>query len=335
MKIYINMLLIMMLPILLLAEVDSSKRATVKQLFNINIVKVTKLKSANKKKYYGYIVANQASIYDISPRYSGYIERLYADTLYAKVKKGDRLALIYSPEVLQAKEDYINSLNFNSSRSSGAMRESSRLKLELLGIPKNEITNSKRSHYTTIFAPKSGWIFEKSINGGSSFRKGERLFQIINLDSVWVEAKIYQDDISLLDRMDTFDIQTTASNRSYRAKKLLLYPNLDPKDATATLRLEIDNSDGKLILGNYTTIAASTSRVDRVVIPRKAAIRKDGKWYAFLATEFEGEYDPVEIEIEPLDRDHYEVLSGLNEGEEIVDNALFMMDSDTQINGLY
>ena len=85
----------------------------------------------------------------------------------------------------------------------------------------------------------------------------------------------------------------------------------------------------------YAKVYASADAKSRLVIPRTAAIRKNGTWYAFLATEFKGEYEPIVIEIKPLDSKHYEIIKGLKEGDTLVNNALFMMDSDAQINGVY
>ena len=85
----------------------------------------------------------------------------------------------------------------------------------------------------------------------------------------------------------------------------------------------------------YIKANASSTNKSRLVIPRTAAIRKDSIWYAFLATEFKGEYEPVKIEVKPLDNKYFEVLKGLNTTDTIVNNALFMMDSDAQINGIY
>jgi Cu(I)/Ag(I) efflux system membrane fusion protein len=85
----------------------------------------------------------------------------------------------------------------------------------------------------------------------------------------------------------------------------------------------------------YAKLHATANTSSKLVIPRTAALRKDGKWYAFLATEFKGEYEPVKIELEPLDNVYFLVKKGLSDGESIVNNALFMMDSDAQINSIY
>ena len=85
--------------------------ATVEQLFSVQTVKVKEQKSVMSQKNYGYVVADESRVYDVVQRFSGYIITLYADKIYQKVKKGERLAKVYSPEVLQAKEDYLNALH--------------------------------------------------------------------------------------------------------------------------------------------------------------------------------------------------------------------------------
>ena len=330
---------VILLPLSLTADSNRTQRPTVTQLFSVKLVKVVKREAAKNRGYYGYVKAEDSRIVDITPRYGGFVEKLYADTRYRRVRKGDKLVEVYSPEVYQAKEDYLNSINFNARRSSPGMLKSARIKLELIGVPQSEIEaagkGEQSSRLTMITAPINGWIFEKHINAGSAFKSGSKLFEIVDLGKVWVEAKIYQQDIPLLDKLTRFSVKATGVDQTFSAKKLLLYPSLDPKEATATLRLEVDNPTGALKPGMYASIEASAKAEERLLIPRSAAIRKNGQWYAFLASEYEGEYEPVPIDIKPIDKSYYQVLSGLKEGDEVVDSALFMMDSDAQINGLY
>ncbi|OQX76147.1 MAG: cation transporter, partial [Epsilonproteobacteria bacterium 4484_65] len=212
-------------------------------------------------------------------------------------------------------------------------------KLRLLGVSKEEINyvrNVRRvNEFTTIYAPISGWIFQKNINQGSAFNPQKKLFQIINLDKVWLEAKLFQNELEGLKQLHNFNVKLKGLQKDFNATKSLLYPMLDPKVATATLRLDIDNSEGLLKPGMYAKVHASADSTSHLVIPRTAAMRKNGKWYAFISTEFKGEYEPVQIEVTPLDTSYFELISGLNEGDSVVNNALFMMDSDAQINGIY
>ena len=219
------------------------------------------------------------------------------------------------------------------------MVKSSRIKLELLNVCDKEIEDIEKyrrvDKLTTIFATSDGWIFEKNINEGSSFNSKNKLFQIVDLSSVWMEVKLYQNDLEKLESLKDFSVKIKGFKQTFEAKKELLYPMLNPKEATATLRLSIDNPYGILKPGMYATMHASAVTRSRLLIPRTAIIRKEGKWYAFLATEFKGEYEPIVLDLRPLNAQKYEVLSGLAEGESVVENALFMMDSDAQINSIY
>ncbi len=315
------------------------KKPIIEQLFNVRTIQVKSLNTAKEQINYGYIVAKDSSKVDVSTRFSGFVKKLYADTLYAKVDKGDPLVKVYAPEVYKAKEDYINSVNYNKKTSMPQMLKSAKIKLKLLGISEKEISSiaSKRNvdEFTTVHAPISGWIFEKNINEGSSFNSKKRLFQIVNLDTVWVEVKLFQDQLEMLNKLKEFKVKVKGIDKEFGAEKILLYPKIDPKEATLTLRLSVDNSAGLLQPGMYVKVHAKASTKTRIVIPRTAAIRKNGTWYSFLATEFKGEYEPIKIDLKPLDTKYYEVFKGLQIGDTLVENALFMMDSDAQINSIY
>ena len=324
------------------SESKKKKRAnkpTIEQLFNVRTVKVSKQNSTHKQVNYGYIVAEDALKTDVVAWFSGFVENLYADTLYKKVTKGEALAKVYSPEVYKAKQDYLNSINFDAKRPSPAMVRSAKIKLELLNVSTKEISHIKRTHqvekYTTLVAPASGWIFEKNINQGSSFGGGKKLFQIVELDRVWMEVKLYQNELEKINRLKDFTVRVKGIDKTFKARRPLLYPVLNPKEATATLRLELNNAQGILRPGMYAKVYATADKASHLVIPRTAAIRKNGNWYAFLSTQFKGEYEPVKIELKPLDNSSFELLSGLKDGDSIVNNALFMMDSDAQINSIY
>lgn len=328
-------ILILIIPSLIFAQ----KAEIIKQLFSIKTVVIGSMSGSKKHTNYGYIKADESRVFDIYARFSGFVTLLYADSIYKEVKKGEALAQIYSPEVYRAKEDYIHSLVFNSRQKSSQMVYSAKKKLALLGVSQREIReltkSRKASEFTTIYAPQSGFIFEKNINQGGSFDKRKKLFKIINLERVWVESKIFQNELEYMDSLEDFDISVAGVTHNYRATKSIIYPNINPKETTATLRLLVDNSDYKLKIGMYVKVLSSTQAKSSIVVPITATIRKDKKWYAFLATAFEGEYEPIEIEIEPLNSQYYRVKKGLKQGDRVVNNALFMMDSDAQINGIY
>lgn len=310
-----------------------SKEASVEQLFNVQTVQVKLNSHAKTTKSFGFVKADQSRIYDVSPRFGGFVEDLYANKIYKKVTKGQALVKVYSPEVLKAKDEYINSLRYSKNKS---MIHSSMTKLKLLNIPNNEIKSvSKNRTFTTIVSPASGYIFKKSINNNSAFSAKKVIFEIVNLDSVWVEVNIHQNQLNLLEGIDKFTLSTPALKQTFQAKSSGIYPMLDKKEESFTLRLEVNNPDTLLKPGMYMSVVMGQSAKDYLTLPSTAVIRKNGAFYAFVVGEYEGEYEPLQIEVEVLNPDTYIIKSGLNAGDAVVNNALFMMDSDAQINGLY
>ena len=317
--------------IALLITIPHAKEATVKQLFGVQTVKVKLLAHAKSIKSYGFVRVDDARVYDVSPRFGGYVEVLYADTLYKKVTKGEALAKVYSPEVLKAKDEYRNSVNYAKNRT---MIESSKTKLQLLNIPHAEI-DTKISNFTTIVSPADGYLFKKTLNNNSAFKAKSLLFKIVNLESVWVEVKIYQEQLALLENVESFTFSTAALKESFEATRGEIYPQLDEKEASFTLRVALKNPHAKLKPGMYMSVVMSQSKEKYLTLPATAVIRKNGAFYVFVVGEYEGEYEPLMVDVEVLNPDTYIIKSTLKEGDEVVNNALFMMDSDAQINALY
>ena len=93
-------ILLLSLPLLCLA-----KPTTVEQLFSVQTIQVKKEIRSERIKNYGYVKMDQTRIYDVAPRFGGYVVKLYANKIYQKVRKGDALAEVYSPEVFNAKDE--------------------------------------------------------------------------------------------------------------------------------------------------------------------------------------------------------------------------------------
>ncbi|MCD6259404.1 MAG: efflux RND transporter periplasmic adaptor subunit [Helicobacteraceae bacterium] len=306
-----------------------AQEASVTQLFNVQTTKVQKSVHAKNITSYGYIQADQARVYDVAPRYSGYVEVLYADTLYKTVSKGENLAKVYSPEVLKAKDEYRNTLNYSGSKAS--MLASAKAKLALLDVDHEE----KSDPFTFIKAPADGVIFVKNLNNRSAFNAKAKLFEIVNLEKVWAEIRIHQHQRALLEKMEHFTLRTPAYEQSFEASKELLYPKLDPKEESFTLRLSVENKEKLLSPGMYVTLTMQMQEQSYLSLPASAVIRKNGHHYVFMKGEYEGEYEPKAVDVEFLAPDLYNIKSGLSEGDEVVNNALFMIDSDAQVNSLY
>ncbi|MGB3961576.1 MAG: efflux RND transporter periplasmic adaptor subunit [Sulfurimonas sp.] len=325
--------------LVLLLPFAQAKEATVQQLFSVKLVKVAKVYDAKSVKGYGFVKEDESRIYEVAPRFGGFVETLYADKIYTKVKKGEALVKVYSPEVFKAKEEYRNTLNYAKIRQNDVMVESAKMRLELLDISPSEIqdaaTTPISSHFTTILSPADGYVFKKTLNNKAAFNAKNKLFEIVNLDKVWVELKVHQDQLEFLSKATNFKLTTPSYKQVFEAKKSDLYPQLDQKEESFTLRLEVQNKNHLLRPGMYMNVQILSDMSGYLTLPTSAVIRKNGKFFVFGLGEYEGEYMPKSVAVEVLNADTYIIKSGVSEGEEVVNNALFMMDSDAQINGLY
>lgn len=314
------------------------KPAPIIQQFNVTTIKVKRADAtANMGKNFGYIRADESQESIIALRFGGYVEKLRATETYQHISKGEVIAEVYSPEVLQAKDEYLSSLKYNAIRPNPGMVQSTKERLIYLNVPMSEITAIEKTgtvgSTTTVRSPVSGYIFEKKIDKGSAFSAMQPLFRIVKLDPIWLEMRFPPEQLEALQKVDSYEIRVTGFERPLYAKRGKIYPNTNPSESTLTMRLNLSNTSGKLFPGMYAAITPIVQSKAALIVPRTAVIRKKGKWFCFKKGEYEGEYEPVEVNVVPVGNDRYEIRSGLVEGDEVVANALFMIDSDAQING--
>jgi Cu(I)/Ag(I) efflux system membrane fusion protein len=325
-------LLLILLPLIIWA-----KEVTVEQLFNVQTIKVKSVSYTQSDQYFGYTQADENNIVNVVPRFSGYIDKLYIKANYEKVKKNQALMRVYSPEILQAKEEYLNAYEYNKKRTNKAMLAGAKEKLILLGVKQKELRQllkrGKTLFFTTIYAPISGVIYKKNIYHGDAFKAKEKLFTIINLKNLWVNMKFDQSKLNILNKYTNFYIDGLGIDGKIKAQKDRLIPEIKKDQTLLNLRLRFKNKN--LFPGMYVRILASSLKEKLLILPNTAIIRKNGLYYVFKTGEYEGEYEPSEVKVERLNSKEYKIISGLIEGEEVVNNALFMQDSDAQINGLY
>ena len=202
------------LPLALLAN-----EATVEQLFNVQTVGVKEEKVSKESKNFGFVKVDQSRSFDVSPRFGGYVVTLHADKIYKKVKKGEALATVYSPEVFKAKDEYLNTYRYTQKRANKGMLQSAKLKLELLGVSASEIkgilSTGRTSTNTTIYSPIDGYVFMKNISMGSAFNAKSKLFTIVNLDEVWVEAKLFEEERLSEEKTQSYEISFKGLKEMY------------------------------------------------------------------------------------------------------------------------
>ncbi|MCG3668268.1 efflux RND transporter periplasmic adaptor subunit [Aliarcobacter butzleri] len=319
--------------ILLLGSFINAEILDAKQLFNKKITKVKKEEILLSKSFYGITKIDESSTFDIVSRFDGYITNLNANKSYMTIKKGEPLYSIYSSEILSIQNELQISKELNQN-----IYQSTLLKLDNLDIPKKsqeKIKNGKlNNNGLVVTSPTNGILLQKNINNKSSVSKGTTLLQIASLDKIWFIASVYQEDLAFIKKDKQATIYIDGLNTSFNTKVDFIYPIFDDKNKTVDVRFILDNKELNLLPSMFGKVGIIDKEKQLLTLPKTAVLKKSDSFYVFKYVSND-EFKPVKIEAKRINSNKYEIISGLNENDEVIDNALFLLDSDALTNSLY
>lgn len=319
--------------ILLLGSFVNAEILDAKQLFNKKITKVKKEEILLSKSFYGITKIDESSTFDIVSRFDGYITNLNANKSYMTIKKGEPLYSIYSSDILSIQNELQISKELNQN-----IYQSTLLKLDNLDIPKEsqeKIKNGKlNNNGLVVTSPTNGILLQKNINNKSSVSKGTTLLQIASLDKIWFMASVYQEDLAFIKKDKQATIYIDGLNTSFNTKVDFIYPIFDDKSKTVDVRFILDNKELNLLPSMFGKVDIIDKQKQLLTLPKTAVLKKSDSFYVFKYVSND-EFKPVKIEAKRINSNKYEIISGLNENDEVIDNALFLLDSDALTNSLY
>ena len=296
---------------------------------------------------YGTVTYDETRIYTVNTKFNGWIEKLYVDFEGTKVRKGQRLFDIYSPELVSAQEEYLLALQQHNSLSNssypsikeGAQRllEASRTRLRYWDLTEGQIEklgSSKKVRKTlTIYSPATGVVIKKNAFAGHYVKAGEHQYEIADLSNVWVDVDIYEYELPWVRQGMAAEMELAyVPGKRFTGKVLYIYPYLEAKTRTGKLRLKFANPGYQLKPGMYANIYLKSSIAeDGIVIPQEAVIDSGVRKVVFVVLG-KGKFEPREVKLgREGNNNEFQVLSGLWEGEEIVISAQFMLDSESRL----
>ncbi|MCT7909572.1 efflux RND transporter periplasmic adaptor subunit [Arcobacter lacus] len=319
--------------ILLLGSFVNAEILDAKQLFNKKITKVKKEEILLSKSFYGITKIDESSTFDIVSRFDGYITNLNANKSYMSIKKGEPLYSIYSSDILSIQNELQISKELNQN-----IYQSTLLKLDNLDIPKEsqeKIKSGKlNNNGLVVTSPTNGILLQKNINNKSSVSKGTTLLQIASLDKIWFIASVYQEDLAFIKKDKQATIYIDGLNTSFNTKVDIIYPIFDDKSKTVDVRFILDNKELNLLPSMFGKVDIIDKQKQLLTLPKTAVLKKSDSFYVFKYVSND-EFKPVKIEAKRINSNKYEIISGLNENDEVIDNALFLLDSDALTNSLY
>lgn len=304
-----------------------------KQLFNKKTTKVKEEKFSFSKSFYGNTALDESLVTDVVSRFDGFITKLNADKTYMDIKENQALFSIYSDDILSIQNEMQIAKNFNKS-----IYNSSLVKLKALDINKNEIEKIKRGKISssgiTVNSPVNGIVLKKNINNSSAVKKGTLLLQIASLEKLWFIASIYQSDLSFIKKDMEALVFVDGVQKPIKSKVDFIYPTIDPKTKSLDVRFIIENKDMKLYPNMFAKVQIKEESKSILTLPKTSVLSKGNKFYVFKPIS-QDEFEPVKIEAKRIASNKYEILDGLKAGDEVIDNTLFLLDSDAITNALY
>jgi Cu(I)/Ag(I) efflux system membrane fusion protein/cobalt-zinc-cadmium efflux system membrane fusion protein len=278
------------------------------------------------------VAEDQLSVVNL--RYSGWVERIYVDETGTRVRRGQPLFDIYSPELVSAQEEYVTATR--NAGPASPLAKSARTRLELWGMSPRQIERALATGATrtiAVVAPATGYVLAKSVVQGARVQAGTDLYRIGNLATIWIKADVYEMDAPWMKVGARATMELSfQQGRTYDGAVAYVYPTLDTDTRTLRVRLEFKNPDLLLKPGMFATVRIETEPREALRIPSEAIIRSGNRQIVFTVAG-PGRYEPREVTTGLTGEGRLtEVLGGVAEGEEVVTSGQFLLDSESQLH---
>jgi len=331
-----------------LAEVDLTPERI--QLIGMRTAIVKREAIGGDLRTVGVVAANERGLAQINTRFAGWIQKLLVSETGERVRRGQVLATIYSPEVFRAEQELLLAHGWSSAAGeakpsgthddfAGGLDANARRRLELLGIAPQEIDEmlrtGKAAEAIPIRSPVDGYVVGKNAVAGVALESGSVLFEVADLTQVWVTADIYQQDISRIRVGQRARLELASYPGEMQLGKVtFIYPILDSGNRTLRIRLEFrnkpDRNGPRLRPGMYGTVYLDLPSTTGLTVPAEALVDTGETHYLFVSKEG-GRFTPRMVKVGAHLKDKVEILSGVAEGETVVTTGNFLVDSESRL----
>ena len=290
---------------------------------------------------YGTIQVDERLQQSQTSHVNGRIENLYVTFTGESVKEGQLIARIYSPDLLTAQQELLEAAKLQDMQP--LLLDAAKEKLRLWKVSEEQIDKILQSNsvspYVNIHANTGGVVIAKNVNQGDYISQGSVLYTISNLSRLWAIFDAYETDLPFLKVGDQLEYTLqSVPGKVYKGRIAFINPIIDASSRTAKVRVEADNRDRNLKPEMYATaqITAPLKGYGKEMVIPKSAVLWTGKRsivYVKQPNTSTPAFKLREVVLGPSLGDQYVIMSGLNNGEEIVTNGAFTVDASAQLEG--
>ncbi|HSE84510.1 MAG TPA: efflux RND transporter periplasmic adaptor subunit [Thermodesulfobacteriota bacterium] len=314
------------------------------QLIGVKTEEVIPRKLVRNIRTVGIIEADERKIAHVHVKFDGWIKDMFVyEGKY--VKHGDPLFTIYSPELVSSQEEYLVALKAKDvldgssfpeiSSGASSLLEAARRRFHHWDISEHELKmieqTGKPLHYMTVHSHMNGYITERKFFPGMHVAEHEDVLVLTDLSSVWALADIYEYELPLVKEGQEATLELSYyPGETFTGKVMYVYPTLDTRTRTAKVRLEFPNPNTKLKPGMYANVMLQSYIGEKLSVAEDSVIDTGERKLVFVASG-DGYFEPREIKVGQKADQYYEVLGGLQEGERVVRDAVFLIDSESRL----
>ena len=285
---------------------------------------------------YGVLEIPETEKITISAKFNGRIEKLYANATGLSVNVGSPLFDAYSPDLVQSMKEYLITLGDDQSSQSDNVKRSARKRLTLFGLTEKQIVELEQTKEVpttmTYYASSKGIILQKNIVEGEYFIEGQALFEIANLSMLWNIAEVYESDLPNIKTGTTVSIKIVNANlATIKGSVTYIYPVVNQQTRTVKVRIAVNNHGRTLRPNMFTETIFQVRKGKGIVISASSVLKTGKRNLVYVKMEHENHFEAREIGLGIKFGDWFEVLWGLEEGEIIVIEGGYLIDSESQL----
>lgn len=315
------------------------------QLIGVRTAPVERRALTQSIRAVGTVRYDETRLADVNLKVSGWIEDLFVDSTGQLIEAGQPLFTLYSPELLATQQEYLLALQsrdrLRESQIADArvyadrVVEAARQRLALWDLPADAaqaLEDGREPRRTMPFnSPVRGFVIEKRALRGQHVAAGTSLYTVADLSEVWVEADLYETELSLVGEGAPATVTVAAYPAdAFRGRVTYIYPYVEERTRTIRVRFSFPNTDGRLKPGMYADVALDVPLGDGVVVPTNAVLDSGDQQHVFLS-QGDGYFEPRVVTVGRRLGDTVQILGGLEGGEVVATSATFFIDSESQL----
>lgn len=320
---------------------EVSMSASAMKLAEIQTYVVKRENPEKEIRLLGKVKPDERLVYSQAVHFPGRIEKLFINFTGEKVVKGQKLATIYSPELVTAQKELFEVLKDESTNP--ALVEAARNKLKQWKFSDQQIDNIEKSgevqNELNILSDHNGYVMMLMASEGDYVKAGQILLEVTDLSRIWMLFEAYENDLPWVKVGDNLEIELKAiPGKTFKEQITFIDPFINPKTRIANVRVEMSNANGLLKPDMFANgiITSKLPITEEVILVPKSAVLWTGKRavvYVKLPNREHNSFIYREVILGEDAGEFYVIKEGLAEGEEIATNGVFKIDAAAQLAG--